>query len=503
MVPHVVARRPIGRPHAASLACVGARRILDNAALRAVADLGGKLASIALFAVMGRRLGDEGLGVYTFALSFVTLVTTFSGFGYKTVLTREVARDRERVHELLADTLALQAALSLPVLAVALVVAPLLGIAPGTQLVVGLLGVAVVAEVLMGTLFAVAQAYERLGILPVVLISQRWATAAAGIALLLSGADVVAVAVVYLAGALGALALCWVLLRRRIVRPRLDVRPARWRGLFRAALPIGLAGVFTTITFRVDTTLLAVYDTIGTVGQYGTAYRLFESTLFLSWAIGAATYPVFSRSGPGRGGPLRPVVEGAYKLSLALALPLAAGAAVMAGPVIRAVYGPGYGGGAEALVLLAPAILAYPVSYVGEHLFLSQDRQGTLLRLHGAVALATVAAGLIVVPALGLRGAALLTSAAEGFTAVVLVVLGARLCGGLAVGRVAGGPVLATTAMVLVMLPLRETLAAVPLGAVAYVVVLLGWERARHPDDAALLVTALRRRRAPAAEAST
>lgn len=476
---------------------MGARRILSNALLRTVADLGGKVASIVLYAVMGRRLGDEGFGIFAFGLSFVTLVTTFASFGYKTVLTREVSRDRERVHDFVGDTLALQLALSLPVLALVVAGGPLGGLDGDARLVVALLGIAVVAEALMATLFAVAQAFERLGMLPVVLITQRWLTAGGGVAALLAGADVVAVAAIYLAGALLALGLAWVLLRRWVVRPRMSARPQRWRALFVAALPIGAAGLFATIMFRVDMTLLAVFDTDAAVGQYGAAYRLFESTLFIAWAIGAATYPVFSRRGRGGGDDLRPVVEGACKLALAAGLPVAVGAALLAGPVIEAVYGPGYGDGADALVLLAPAIAVYPVAYVGEYVLLSQDRQGTLLRIYAVLAVLTVAAGMWLVRDFGLRGAAVLTSAVETLALIALIAVSWRLCGGLGIGRSTTGPVLATAAMAAAILPLRGTLAlATPAGAAAYLSVLVLWERWRHPEDAALVLAAVRRRTA-------
>src|SRR5438132_321390 len=51
-----------------------ARKIAANTIYRAVADLGSKVATVALFVVMARKLGEAHFGVFTFALSFVTLV---------------------------------------------------------------------------------------------------------------------------------------------------------------------------------------------------------------------------------------------------------------------------------------------------------------------------------------------------------------------------------------------------------------------------------------------
>lgn len=480
----------------------GARRILSNALLRTAADLGGKVATLVLFGVMGRRLGDDGFGVFVFALSFVTLVTALSGFGHKTVLTRAIARDRAAVDRQFTDTLVLQLSLGLPVLGLVVALGPLLGLDETKRLVVGLLGVAVVAEALAASVFAVAQAYERLGLVPVVVLTQRWFTAGIAIAALLAGAGVVAVAAIYLACAAGALVLALVLLRRWIVRPRAAVAPRRWPALFRAAFPIGIAGLLATVMTRADTTLLAAFDTDAVVGQYGAAYRLYESTFFVAWAISAATYPVVARRSPDGPAAVRPVVEGAYKLALALGLPLAALAALAGGPAIRLLFGDAFDGSERALALLAPAVVAYPLAAIGEHTLIAHDAQGTVVRVYVVGAVSVVVLGLLLIPPLGLEGAAIAASAGEAGLAAALLLLVARRTGGLDLRRVAAGPLLATAALAACLavaggLPLLS----VVVGGLAYLAVLLAWERARHPEDAALLADAVRRRRGRGAAA--
>ena len=48
-------------------------RVLANTGYRLLADVGGKVASVVLFIVMGRKLGDEGFGVFTFAFALAAL----------------------------------------------------------------------------------------------------------------------------------------------------------------------------------------------------------------------------------------------------------------------------------------------------------------------------------------------------------------------------------------------------------------------------------------------
>lgn len=445
---------------------------------------------------MARQLGDAGFGVFTFGMAFVTLVTTFANMGQQPVLTREVARDHRRVHEYFANTFALQLTLSVPALLLAFGVGSALGFDSETRTVVLLLGVAVVAEALMSTTFATYQAYERLGFIPVVLIAQRWTTAGFGIAALALGAGVVTVSAIYLAGALGALLLALFFLVRRIVRPRLRVTVRRWIPLMKVALPVGIAGVFATILFRVDVAMLGWYESDAVVGQYGAAYRLLESTLFISWSIGTAVYPVFSRLSRTTETPISTVYESSLKLATALTLPLAVGAAVLAYPLMELLYGSEFRDGASALILLAPTVALYPLTYLAAYVLIARDRQGTLAWVYGAATIVNIGLNIVLIPEYSLDGPAFATSFCQLMTAVLMTVLALRAAGPISWRSVAVGPVVASAlaagAMVLLY---DEVLMAIGVSAVAYLVALVLYERRFHPEDYDRVMQFVRRRR--------
>jgi O-antigen/teichoic acid export membrane protein len=468
-------------------------RVLANTGYRLMADVGGKVGSVVLFIVMGRELGDEAFGVFTFAYALAALLTSFADFGQDKVLTREVARDRDALDSYFLNTLALKAVVALPALGVALAVLAALGRDTQTIAVVALLGAAVLVDLLTSTIFATFQAFERLEFVPVALITERFVTAAAGIALLLLGAGVVAVSAVFLGGALLAFGLAARLLVRRVVRPRPRLEPSRWWSLMWIAAPIGLAGIAAVILFRIDTVMLAAYESDDVVGNYGAAYRLFESTLFLSWAVGAAVYPVYSRRS---GEALAGVYERSLKLVVALTLPFAVGAAVLGDRVVGVLYGSDFDLAGKALRLLAPAIVLYAIAYLAGYVLVAQERPLVLTVVYAAVALENILVNLVLIPTHSLYGAAIGTSISEGLAACALV-WAARGCGGTArFGRVFAGPALAAAVAGAAMWALRwELWAATVAGAFAYVLTLIAFERLVYPDDAEALLSSVRLRR--------
>lgn len=472
-----------------------AGRILANTGFRAIADVGSKVASIALYVVMARKLGDAAFGVFTFGFAFVTLVTTFANMGQPAILTREVARDHGRLHDYFSNTLSLQFVLGVPALLLALGLHTVLGFESGARTVVLFLGLAVVAEALMGTCFATFQAFERLVYIPIVLIGQRWVTAGVGIAALALGAGVETVSAIYLVGALGALALALFYVFTRIARPRLSVQVKRWWPLMRVALPVGIAGVFATVLFRVDVALLGWFEDDSVVGDYGAAYRLLESTLFISWSIGTAVYPVFSRLSRTTETRIGDVFEGSLKLGLALTLPLAVGAAVLAYPLMDLLYGSEFEDGALPLILLAPTIFLYPPTYIAAYVLISQDRQSVLAWVYGSVAVVNIGLNLILIPIYSLDAAAFVTSFSQLLCSAFMVTLALRASGPVDVRTIAGGPVLASAlAGGTMALLYDEILIAAPAGALVYAVVLALFERRFHPHDYERVMRFVRRR---------
>jgi O-antigen/teichoic acid export membrane protein len=473
----------------------GARRILANVGWRALSDVGSKLITLVLYAVIARELGESGFGVFAFGLAFVMLVTTLANFGQDGILTREVARDRRLFSRYFANTLVLKLALALPALALALAVAWSIGMSEETRLVIVFLGLAVVVESLVQTCFAAYQAFEHLSLMPVVVITQRVVTTIPAIVAMLLGSGVVAVAAIYAAGTLVSIWVALVLLVRRIERPRFEIDVHTWWPLMRVAAPLGLAGVFTTVLLRVDTAMLAFYKSDAVVGNYGAAYRLFEATLVVGWSVTAAVYPVFSRLKRDSEPPLGLVFERSLKLVLAPTLPLAIGAVVLGDSVVHLIYGSGFDEAASALAYLAPAIVLYPLAQISAALLIAQDRQGTVAVVYGLVALENILANLVLIPAFSLQGAAAGASISQALITVPFFVLARQTAGSIDLRRILAGPLLAAALSAVAMVALRGSFGlAVVAGAVLFLGALVFFERRFYPEDAGAIAAIVRRR---------
>ncbi len=203
------------------------RSMFANATWRSIGDLGSKVASVVLYVVMARKLGDVEFGVFTYALALTAVVTTLGGFGQDLVLGREVARDHSLLDDYFANTLILKLALALPALAVADAILWVTSTRE-TALVVALLGLGVVLDLMMSTSFATFQAFEKMRYLALTLIVERFATAIVGSIALFAGAGVVMVAAIYLVSAAFSFGLSLYYVYTRIARPGWKIETRRW-----------------------------------------------------------------------------------------------------------------------------------------------------------------------------------------------------------------------------------------------------------------------------------
>jgi O-antigen/teichoic acid export membrane protein len=472
------------------------RLIARNAAVRTAGEIGAKLASVVFFVAIARELGERAFGDFMFALSFTTVLLVAAGFGTEELVAREVARDRRRIHDLLSNVVAMKVAMSVLLLLVAAAVVTVAGYPDDVRVAVYLVGAGVAVENLARSWHSVFQGYERMEFISLGLIAQRFTTAIAGLVVLALGGTLVAVSATFLGGCLiGFFTALWAL-RRYLVRPRVEVDRSRWWPLAKAGIPIGIVTLLLTTLLKLDQTLISFLaggaDDNSEVGFYGAAFRLIEATLFIGWAFSDAMLPWLARQRDG------PALARGYELGLkaigAVLIPVGLGFTLFAEPLIDLLYGDRYEEAVGPLRLLGATVVFSGINYMASITLIARDRPGPFARAVGVIVVANVVLNVILIPPYGAEGAALAATLSGLALTLMSLWMTAHVAPGLRPLRAFGGPLaggLAMAAAVLATdLPLVPGMA---LGAVAYGLSLLAFERLVFPEDLASVRALLRR----------
>jgi O-antigen/teichoic acid export membrane protein len=470
------------------------QRAVTNTALRAGGDIIGKVASLVLFAVMARELTPTELGEFVFGLALLQIALVPIEFGFDRYLLRRVAKERESVHALFFDIISLKLALAVPILAVVAVVLHVAGYADQTRETVWVLAIGSVFDAVANTIYSVFLAHERNGLIAAVVVVERLAAAAAGLVVLALGHGVVAVAATYSAASGIGLIMAAILLARRIGLPRRAVSTRGWVRLTAVSLPFGLQDVFSVLLFKLDAVILSLMATQAAVALYGGAYRLLESSLFITYALTGAFAPMYTYLGRDTEPTVGAAFERSVKLALVSLVPVAVAFAILAEPICRILFGTGLEGAAEPLRYLAPVVVLTGVVTLASSLIVSRRNPMVMVWSTAVIVALNVTLNFVLIPDLDETGAAIAMLVSEAAFLAVIGPIAVRTVGGVRFAPNLAGPLVAGAAMVPLLFLLDSLpILAIAVGGIAYLGVLWMVERVVAPGDVALATRIVRR----------
>ena len=416
---------------------------------------GEALARIVAFAgllYVARNVGAAGYGVISFVAGATLYLTRVADFGIETIGTVEIARHREGISRLasaiLTMRLAIATLLTLATIALSLVFLPepdrtvfavfaltLLPVAASTKWI----HIGLEAARPVGVWRVVGEVVTLVVILAVVREPHHiWRVPVANFA-----GDVVAVFVLY-----------WLLVRQRYVL-RLRWDPETALPAFRKAIPIVSQFLGVLLIYNSATIFLRLLTSAEAVGHYAAAYALLSFTDNVCLLYGMTLLATLTRLGRDMN-----AQRGLYHLALVqvftVALPVSIGGMFLAPQIIRLVFGDGYAPSGIILQVLIWAILPYALRMVPWSALVANGRQGLAWRATAYAVVANVGLNLVLIRAYGAPGAAVATLSTELLVAAFMFFFSQREGIAMAPLQRFWKPVLAATAMALVLWLLRD-----------------------------------------------
>jgi O-antigen/teichoic acid export membrane protein len=346
------------------------------------------------------KLGSaEMLGQYALAVAVAMPIGLFSHLNLRAVL----ATDMDARHPF-GDYLAVRLATSAAALAVtaALAAAYLWPVAPAIVIA----GIVLAADNLSDICYGVLQRRERMDQVAVSTVARGLVSAAAvGAALYLTRSVVAAMA----AQAAGRIAVLLAYDRPKAARGE-SLATSGWRVQARilgTALPLGVVLMLVSLTGNLPRYTIELRLGVKELGAFAAVASFLTVGTTVVNALGQAATPRLARLfGEGDGAGFRRLVWQLTGLALALGLCGVAAAAVLGRWVLALVYKPGYADYAGVLLwVMAAAAFNYVASMLG-YVITSARRFEVQAPLFAVVAVVSGAGSLVMVPRLGLKGAA-------------------------------------------------------------------------------------------------
>ncbi len=430
-----------------------------------------RLLGFATTAILARRLGVETFGQLGFATAMLAYGVALSDFGLVTTSTRRMAEAGPHVVSTARSLLGVRAVAGFVAAALLATATLFLPKPPIVRLLVATYAaVTLVQSLTIEWLFVGLEKTGRVAL-------SRLLTTVSYFGLCLffvkGPANLLAVPVSFAtATALGAMLLAIGAARdmsARILVPSMH----DWRGILRSSWPVGLAGFLTMAHVNCGMTFLALMTSDREAGLFAGASKLVFVFLAVDRVFYTVFLPVVARALQGTRENAARVVGAAVRIALAVGIPIFISVCVLAAPLLSAVMGGGYAGGALSLRVLSLFIPLTMVNSVFGYTVIAGSKERTFLLVSGIAALVSVASSLVLTTVLGGIGAAVALVCGEALMLVIMAIACTRVVR-IVLGLRVLSPLLAGAMMALPLMLLRSSpLAGLLTGGLVYLGVLL------------------------------
>ena len=459
--------------------------------------VGGRVLVLASTAVLARLLTPNEFGLVALALTVMALLEAFADLGVGHAL---IVETEDAVEERAETAFVVSVAIGLLLSGIVAALSPLAAAVfdePELMAVTAVLGLNFLLRSFRSTPEALSRKAMQFRPITMADLADAVVRGSVGIALAVAGAGVWALVAGYLVGTLARNVVIWKLVPWR---PRLKPDRAHLRQLVTFGGGLSLVSLLNAFIGTFDD--LVVGQVLGTtaLGLYVLGFRLPELLIInMSNVASDVLFPAFASVG--RDG-LASAYLTALRYTLMIGLPLAAGLAVLAEPVVLAVFGDQWRETATVMQILTIYALGVTIGIPAGTVYKATGRAGVLVKL-AVFRAALLAAGVLLLVDEGIDAVAASQAAVAGLFSMIGLGLASRM---LAVRprEIAGAiwPAIVPTAGAAVVLllvdraldtPWLVLVAAAPAGAVAYV----GLVALVAPDTMRYIAQRLRGRPAP------
>lgn len=398
----------------------GGSRILQTIGV----GMGGRLVVMAVSLItlplVARTLGPAQFGVWTAALAYVGIFASITEFGLTNAATQRMASDPDNEGEWLRAASTLRTTLAIGATVVAAIGIPLFLSGDDDRAVVSLILLLTIPAVAASSLMSVFGSRLRPTIPVIISIGQAFLWLALVLSLAFSDASPVGFAVAY-SGVLLVVAAVQVSVTRKLMSPRGADLSRRWRGLLEIALPVGLAGLFITVYYKIDAVLLIELSSSEEAGVYGAAYRFLEPLVFVPGVVMSGLFPVLSAVHATDRERFDRLVRRGAEMMAFVSLPLLAVTIVLSGQIVDLMYGEDFARAATILPILMGAFVAICFGTLAGFLAPIVGLQWRTVWVAGIGAVVNVVANVLLIPRYGAEGSAWVTLLTEALTMTLIL----------------------------------------------------------------------------------
>ena len=359
-----------------------------------------------LIIILARYLSKEDFGLYTFAIALASIFVVFSDLGFKTLVVREVARDKQKANIYFGNVFIIKIVLSIFTFLAAVIFSGIMSYSAAAK---GAFYLALVFAVIksLGMLFnSIYAAHEKPGVIALLNLILKVLALSALIVIIYSNGSLQGILAGFSLAGFIYLALAYFILVKNFIKEKLTFNLDFAKNLFKEVWPFTFIAIFVPIYTQVEIIILKTLKGDLATGYYGVAVSIISILAFIPANFSIVIYPIFSRLYKESKKDLIAYYEKSVKFLLIVSLPLSMGIAVLAPTIVPLIYGNAYSPSVAIVrILVFCLIILFTSTPLGVLvLAINKQKQATLTALIAVIL--NIVLSLVLIPRFSYFGSA-------------------------------------------------------------------------------------------------
>ncbi len=356
-----------------------------------------------------RVLGAAGFGTASYALSLAGIFAVITDMGLGTILTKSIVQHPEERDRHFATVFALKCACAAAGFAAVLAIGPFVTRIPEAVALLPLAALVLMFDGMRNLGIAFVRAKEKMEWEAGLMLFTNALTVALGLGLVALWKTPGALLAAYAAGSgIGLAAALWAL-RGYLAKTISHFDSSIAKDALKQALPLALANLLGGTMLNIDTIMIGWWKGAAEIGLYAAAQKPIQLAYGLAGVIGASLFPAFSRAAATDMVQFRSLLKRSMRPILAASAGASFFCAVFAKDLLVAAYGPEYAPAAGTFAILAFTLMVNAPIIVGFSAILAAGKQKIYLWSAPVEALSNAGLNALLIPRIGIEGAALST----------------------------------------------------------------------------------------------
>lgn len=384
--------------------------VIKNVFWLSAGQIGGRLFRATIIIYAARILGAAEYGIFSYALSLAGFFTIFADLGLSPLMTREIAGHPEKQVTYFASAFWVKIFLLAITSLLVIFAAPKFSNIKEAVVLLPFVAILVFFDNFRDFTFAYFRGVEKMEREAFLVIIMNITIALTGFAVLSFYKTAGALLFSYVAS-VAILSVAAIYLIKNIIKDIFKYfdKKIAWQ-FIHDSWPLAFNGLFGIFMLNIDIVMLGWWRSAEEIGYYSASQRVIQIFYILPSILASAIFPAISRFvKQNQTEKTRLLNEKSMTALYFIAVPLAVGGIVLAGPIIEFLFGKEYlPASASFQILIATLLINFPGAILG-NLTMAHNQQKRFVKYVTIGSLSNVIFNTLLIPSFGISGAAIAT----------------------------------------------------------------------------------------------